>query len=92
LARIVPMALHEDDLPAENLRKGLGHVVKSQIERPAQLADLAAAPIHVGQAPGCRTARETDLLERERQALAVKRGKVSLNARGYGFSALKLIR
>jgi hypothetical protein len=44
------------------------------------------------EAPGYRTARETDLLERERQALAVKEGKVSLNARGYGFSAVKLIR
>lgn len=43
-------------------------------------------------APGCRTARETDLLERERQALAVKQGKVALNVRGYGFSAVKLIR
>jgi hypothetical protein len=43
-------------------------------------------------APGYRTARETDLLEREREALVVKQGKVSLNARGYGFSALKLIR
>ena len=42
--------------------------------------------------PGYRTARETDLLEREREALAVKQGKVSLNARGYGFSAVKLIR
>ena len=44
------------------------------------------------EAPGYRTARETDLLERERQALAVKQGKVSVNARGYGFSAVKLIR
>jgi hypothetical protein len=44
------------------------------------------------EAPSYRTARETDLLERERQALAVKEGKVSLNARGYGFSAVKLIR
>jgi hypothetical protein len=43
-------------------------------------------------APGYRTAQETDLLERERQALAVRQGKVSLNARGYGFSAVKLIR
>jgi hypothetical protein len=43
-------------------------------------------------APGYRTAHETDLLERERKALAVKQGKVSLNARGFGFSALKLIR
>jgi len=43
-------------------------------------------------APGYRTARETDLLERERKALAVKQGKVSLNARAYGFSALKLMR
>lgn len=42
--------------------------------------------------PGYRTAQETDLLERERQALAVDQGKVSLNARGYGFSAVKLIR
>jgi hypothetical protein len=41
---------------------------------------------------GYRTARETDLLEREREALAVKQSKVSLNARGYGFSAVKLIR
>jgi hypothetical protein len=40
---------------------------------------------------GYRTARETDLLEREHQALAVTRGKVSLDARGYGFSAVKLI-
>jgi hypothetical protein len=43
-------------------------------------------------APGYRTARETDLLERERAALMVKQGKVLLNARGYGFSAIKLIR
>jgi len=43
-------------------------------------------------APGYRTARETDLLEREREALVVKQSKVSLNARGFGFSALKLIR
>jgi hypothetical protein len=43
-------------------------------------------------APGYRTAKETDLLERERRALAVKQGKVSLNAHGYGFSAVKLIR
>ena len=43
-------------------------------------------------APGYRTAREIDLLEREHQALAVKQGKVSLNARGYGFSAVKLTR
>jgi hypothetical protein len=42
--------------------------------------------------PGYRTARETDLLERDRAALAVKQGNVSLSARGYGFSALKLIR
>jgi hypothetical protein len=42
--------------------------------------------------PGYRTARETDLLERGRKALAVKQGNVSLSARGYGFSALKLIR
>jgi hypothetical protein len=42
--------------------------------------------------PGYRTARETDLLEREREPLALKEGKVSLNARGYGFSAVKLIR
>ena len=41
---------------------------------------------------GYCTAHETDLLERERKALAVKQGKVSLNARGFGFSALKLIR
>ena len=43
-------------------------------------------------APGYRAARETDLLERERATLAVKQGKVSLNVRGYGFSAVKLIR
>ena len=43
-------------------------------------------------APGYRAAWETDLLEREREALAVKQGKVSLNARGYGFSAVKLTR
>ncbi|MGO8678613.1 MAG: glycosyl hydrolase-related protein [Limisphaerales bacterium] len=43
-------------------------------------------------APGYRAARETDLLEREREALAVEQGKVSLNARGYGFAAVKLIR
>jgi alpha-mannosidase len=44
------------------------------------------------EVPGYRTVRETDLLEREREALAVKQGKVSLNARGFGFSAVKLIR
>jgi hypothetical protein len=27
----------------------------------------------------------------DREALAVKQGKVSLNARGYGFSAVKLM-
>jgi len=43
-------------------------------------------------APGYRTARETDLLEGEREALEVKQGKASLNARGFGFSAAKLIR
>lgn len=43
-------------------------------------------------APGYRTGRETDLLERERATLAVKQGKVSLNARGHGFSGMKLIR
>jgi hypothetical protein len=43
-------------------------------------------------APGYRAARETDLLEREREVLAVKQAKVSLNTRGYGFSAVKLIR
>jgi hypothetical protein len=43
-------------------------------------------------APGYRTAQETDLLEREGEALAVNQGKVSLNARGYGFYAMKLIR
>jgi alpha-mannosidase len=43
-------------------------------------------------APGCRAARETDLLEREREALPVKQGKVSLNVRGYGFSGIELIR
>ncbi|MGO8697913.1 MAG: glycosyl hydrolase-related protein [Limisphaerales bacterium] len=42
--------------------------------------------------PGYRKARETDLLEREREPLALKQGKVSLDARGYGFSAVKLIR
>ncbi len=42
--------------------------------------------------PGYRTAQETDLLEREREALEVKEGNVSLNARGFGFSAVKLIR
>ena len=42
--------------------------------------------------PGYRTARETDLLEREHGPLALKQDKVSLNARGYGFSAVKLIR
>ena len=43
-------------------------------------------------APGYRTALETDLLERARKALAVKQGKVSANARAYGFWSLKLIR
>ena len=43
-------------------------------------------------APGYRAARETDLLERERGGLVVKQGKVSLSARGYGFSAIELIR
>jgi len=43
-------------------------------------------------APGYRAARETDLLERERQRLAMKQGKVSLNPRAYGFAAVKLIR
>jgi hypothetical protein len=43
-------------------------------------------------APGYRAAWETDLLERERGGLAVKEGKVSLNTRGYGFFAVKLIR
>jgi hypothetical protein len=42
--------------------------------------------------PGYRAARETDLLEREHGPLALKQDKVSLNARGYGFSAVKLIR
>jgi hypothetical protein len=43
-------------------------------------------------APEFRTACETDLLERDRQTLEVKHGKVSLDARGYGFSGLKMIR
>jgi alpha-mannosidase len=43
-------------------------------------------------APGYRTARKTDLLEREREPLPVKQGKVSLAARGYGFSGIELIR
>jgi alpha-mannosidase len=43
-------------------------------------------------APGCRAARETDLLEREREALPVNQGKVSLNPRAYGFAAMKLTR
>lgn len=43
-------------------------------------------------APDYRTARETDLLERDREALTVKQGKVSLNARSNGFVAMKLIR
>jgi hypothetical protein len=43
-------------------------------------------------APGYRTARETDLLERERATLNMKEGGVLLNTRGYGFSAVKLIR
>jgi hypothetical protein len=42
--------------------------------------------------PGFRAAWETDLLERDRQLLNVKQGKVSLNARGQGFSGMKLIR
>ena len=41
------------------------------------------------EVPGYHTARETDLLEREREALELKEGKVSLIARGYGFSAVK---
>ena len=43
-------------------------------------------------APGYRTARKTDLLERERNALPVKGGSVSLDTLGYGFSAVKLVR
>jgi hypothetical protein len=42
--------------------------------------------------PGYRHATETDLLERERGALAVLDGNVSLNLRGHGFSAVKLER
>ena len=43
-------------------------------------------------APGYRTARETDLLEREGEAVDVKRGILFLNARGSGFSGVKLTR
>ena len=43
-------------------------------------------------APSYRAATETDLLEREREPLAVKKGEVRLKARGYGFSAMKLAR
>jgi alpha-mannosidase len=43
-------------------------------------------------APGYRAARETDLLEREREALPMKQGNVMLDARGYGFSGIELIR
>jgi len=43
-------------------------------------------------APGYRAARETDLLEREREALPMKQGNVMLDARGYGFSGIELSR
>jgi hypothetical protein len=43
-------------------------------------------------APGYRSATETDLLERERGKLTLKQGRVSLPARGHGFSAVKLER
>ena len=42
--------------------------------------------------PGYRSATETDLLERERGELPVRQGRVQLNTRGYGFSAIKLER
>lgn len=42
--------------------------------------------------PGYRKATETDLLERERGKLPVKSGKLSVNVRGHGFSAVKLER
>jgi alpha-mannosidase len=42
-------------------------------------------------APGFHAAWETDLLERDRQAMKVTHGKVLLNARGQGFSGMKLI-
>ena len=41
-------------------------------------------------APGFRHATETDLLERERGPLRLTQDRVSLNARGHGFSAVKL--
>ena len=41
-------------------------------------------------APGYRAAHETDLLERGRGVLPVEQGRVSVDARGHGFAALKL--
>ena len=42
--------------------------------------------------PGYRKAKETDLLERERGALPIKKGQVTVNVRGHGFTAVKLER